>query len=259
MPRAARSVWFPSVSTGRATIAWMRPRTGVIKILRSTYADFGPTLATEKLRTKHGIDLAKETVRRLQIAVGLWIPRKLRPPKIQQPRLRRACIGELVQIDGCEHYWFEDRAAPCTALVYIDDATSRLMHILFTGTESTKSGALSALLAATLLRPDCGKRSTRSVQRDKLSQWANWVRQPPQIIDETLPVVGGEVEKNASISKPLESRGNASRPRYVDRQSFMLCLLMCATIRPSESAVRRVACSRAVRGSRSIEFVNNPT
>ena len=109
----------------------------VIKILRSTYADFGPTLATEKLRTKHGIDLAKETVRRLQIAVGLWIPRKLRPPKIQQPRLRRACLGELVQIDGCEHYWFEDRAAPCTALVYIDDATSRLMHILFTGTEST--------------------------------------------------------------------------------------------------------------------------
>lgn len=61
----------------------------------------------------------------------------LRPPKIQQRRLRRACIGELVQIGGCEHYWFEDRAAPCTALVYIDDATSRLMHILFTGTDST--------------------------------------------------------------------------------------------------------------------------
>jgi hypothetical protein len=109
----------------------------VIKILRSTYADFGPTLATEKLRTKHGIELAKETVRRLQIAVGLWIPRKLRPPKIHQPRMRRACLGELVQIDGCEHHWFEDRGPSCTALVYIDDATSRLMHILFTGTEST--------------------------------------------------------------------------------------------------------------------------
>jgi hypothetical protein len=109
----------------------------VIKILRSTYADFGPTLATEKLRTKHGIDLAKETVRRLQIAVGLWIPRKLRPPKIQQPRMRRACIGELIQIDGCEHHWFEDRGPACTALVFIDDATSRLMQILFNGTEST--------------------------------------------------------------------------------------------------------------------------
>lgn len=109
----------------------------VIKILRSTYADFGPTLATEKLRTKHGIDLAKETVRQLQIAVGLWIPRKLRPPKIQQPRMRRACIGELIQIDGCEHHWFEDRGPACTALVFIDDATSRLMQILFNGTEST--------------------------------------------------------------------------------------------------------------------------
>ncbi len=81
----------------------------VIKILRSTYADFEPTLATEKLRTRHGIDLAKQTVRRLQIAGGLWIPRKLRPPKIQQPRQRRACLGELVQIGGCEHHWFEDR------------------------------------------------------------------------------------------------------------------------------------------------------
>jgi hypothetical protein len=93
----------------------------VIKILRSRYADFGPTLATEKLRTKHGIDLAKETVRRLQIAVGLWIPRKLRPPKIQQPRLRRACIGELVQIDGCEHHWFEDRGPP---LAFYSDKAS---------------------------------------------------------------------------------------------------------------------------------------
>jgi hypothetical protein len=109
----------------------------VLKILRSTYPDFGPTLASEKLRTKHQIDLAKETVRQLQIASGLWIPRKLRPPRIQQPRIRRACVGELVQIDGCEHHWFEDRAPACTALVYIDDATSRLMQILFAGTEST--------------------------------------------------------------------------------------------------------------------------
>jgi hypothetical protein len=64
--------------------------------------------------------LAKETVRQIQIAAGLWLPRKMRPPKVQQPRVRRACV-----------------APTCTALVYIDDATSRLMHILFTGTEST--------------------------------------------------------------------------------------------------------------------------
>jgi len=74
----------------------------VARILRDTYADFGPTLAMEKLAERHQIVLAKETVRRIQIDAGLWIPRKLRPPKIQQPRTRRACVGELIQIDGCE-------------------------------------------------------------------------------------------------------------------------------------------------------------
>ena len=64
----------------------------------------------EKLAERHQLVLAKETVRRIQSAAGMWIPRKLRPPKIRQPRTRRACVGELIQIDGCEHHWFEDRA-----------------------------------------------------------------------------------------------------------------------------------------------------
>jgi transposase len=109
----------------------------ILEILRTQYPDFGPTLAAEKLRDRHNIVVAKETVRQLQIASGLWLPRKLRPPRIQQPRARRACFGELIQIDGCEHRWFEERAPMCTALVYVDDATSRLMTVRFTGTEST--------------------------------------------------------------------------------------------------------------------------
>jgi hypothetical protein len=109
----------------------------VAQILRDHYPDFGPTLAMEKLAERHQVVLAKETVRRIQVAAGLWIPRKLRPPKIQQPRTRRACVGELIQIDGCEHAWFEDRGPMCTALVFVDDATSRLMAVRFAGTEST--------------------------------------------------------------------------------------------------------------------------
>jgi transposase len=111
----------------------------VVRILRESYPDFGPTLAAEKLAERHQIVLAKETIRRIQVAAGLWVPRKLRPPKVQQPRLRRACVGELIQIDGCEHRWFEERAPICTALVYVDDATSRLMLVHFTGAESTFS------------------------------------------------------------------------------------------------------------------------
>jgi hypothetical protein len=83
--------------------------------------------------------LAKETVRRIQVDAGLWIPRKLRAPKIHQPRARRACLGELIQIDGCEHRWFEERAPACTVLVYVDGASSRLMIVHFTTTESTFS------------------------------------------------------------------------------------------------------------------------
>lgn len=67
------------------------------------------------------------------------MPRKMRVPKIQQPRYRRACLGELIQIDGCDHHWFEYRASPCTLLVYVDDATSRLMHLRFVTSESTFS------------------------------------------------------------------------------------------------------------------------
>jgi hypothetical protein len=66
-------------------------------------------------------------------------PRKQRPPKLHQPRNRRACLGEQVQIDGSDHRWFEDRAPACTLLVYVDDAISRLMALHFTATESTFS------------------------------------------------------------------------------------------------------------------------
>ncbi|KVR13393.1 integrase [Burkholderia ubonensis] len=110
-----------------------------LAIIRERYADFGPTLACEKLHECHGIRLAAETVRRLMTDAGLWIPRRQRPPKVYQPRARRACLGELVQIDGSEHRWFEARAPQCTLLVYVDDATSRLMMLHFTATESTFS------------------------------------------------------------------------------------------------------------------------
>ncbi|AOZ09438.1 ISNCY family transposase [Cupriavidus malaysiensis] len=108
-----------------------------LDLIREHYIDFGPTLAAEKLREVHGLFLAKETVRRLMVGAGLWVPRKQRPPKIHQPRNRRACLGELIQIDGCDHRWFEDRAPACTLLVYVDDATSQIMELRFTHSEAT--------------------------------------------------------------------------------------------------------------------------
>ena len=74
-----------------------------LAIIRERYADFGPSLACEKLRESHGLTLAAESVRHLMTEAGLWIPRKQRPPKIYQPRNRRSCLGELIQIDDDRH------------------------------------------------------------------------------------------------------------------------------------------------------------
>src|SRR5271165_124245 len=112
-------------------------RETVLAIVRERYADFGPTLAAEKLSELHGLDLGVETLRQWMIGAGLWVRRKDRLKRIHQPRARRDCLGELVQIDGSEHWWFEDRGPQCTLLVYVDDATSRLMHLKFVETEST--------------------------------------------------------------------------------------------------------------------------
>ena len=106
-------------------------REAVLTILRERYPDFGPTLAAEKLAELHDLRLSRETLRHWMADAGLWVPRKARRGRVHQPRHRRDCSGELVQIDGCEHAWFEDRGPPCTLLVFIDDATGRLMQLRF--------------------------------------------------------------------------------------------------------------------------------
>jgi len=112
-------------------------RSAVLWIVRQNYADFGPTLAAEKLAGEHGFAFSSETLRKWMIAEGLWLDRKQRRRRVHQPRHRRECVGELVQVDGCEHWWFEDRGPQCTLLVFVDDATSRLMHLQFVESEST--------------------------------------------------------------------------------------------------------------------------
>ena len=111
-------------------------RRTVLALVREQYPDFGPTLATEKLAERHGLKIGVETLRQWMMAEGLWIDRHHRLPSPHQPRRRRECLGELVQIDGSEHAWFEDRAPTCTLLAFVDDATSRLMHLRFVASES---------------------------------------------------------------------------------------------------------------------------
>src|SRR5262245_26902645 len=95
-------------------------REHALTLVRERYADFGPTFAHQKLTEQHGLAFSVETLRGWMTAAGLWVPRARRLRRSQPPRPRRACLGELIQIDGSEHAWFEGRGPVCTLLVYVD-------------------------------------------------------------------------------------------------------------------------------------------
>ncbi|PHR10116.1 MAG: ISNCY family transposase [Sulfitobacter sp.] len=107
-----------------------------LTLVKEHYSDFGPTLVAEMLAERHDLKVSRETLRQWMLQAGIWIPKAQRR-RFHQPRLRRECFGELIQIDGSDHRWFEDRADPCTLLVFIDDATSRLMQLRFVCSENT--------------------------------------------------------------------------------------------------------------------------
>lgn len=98
-------------------------------LVREHYLDFGPTLAAEKLAEEHGLAVSRETLRKWMAEAGIWLSRKQRRT-FHQPRLRREAYGELVQIDGGAHRWFEERGDACTLLVFIDDATGFSSYVL---------------------------------------------------------------------------------------------------------------------------------
>jgi transposase len=108
----------------------------VLNLLQGKYRGFGPTLACEKLVEVEKLSISDETVRQIMIAEGLWKARKTAKPVVHQMRERRACFGELIQIDGSPHAWFEERGPACTLLVLIDDATGKLLGLLFVDQES---------------------------------------------------------------------------------------------------------------------------
>jgi hypothetical protein len=105
--------------------------------LAERYSDFGPTLAAEKLFEVERIKLSDETVRKLMIKLDLWKERKRRATH-REWRERKDCFGEMVQMDGSEHNWFEDRAGKCILLASIDDASNRIF-LCFTEHEDTRN------------------------------------------------------------------------------------------------------------------------
>src|SRR5208283_2140831 len=96
-----------------------------VELYRKKYKGFGPTFTSEKLFEDDGITVSKETVRKNLIAAGEW-QKGRNKKKHRQWRPRKEHCGEMLQMDGSHHKWFEDRGSECVLMAYIDDATNRV-------------------------------------------------------------------------------------------------------------------------------------
>jgi hypothetical protein len=104
-----------------------RERTRVVRLLRTRYADFGPTFASEKLAECHGLARDPKTIRTLMIAERLWTPNVRRRMEHRSWRQRKAALGEMIQFDGSYEPWLEARGPSCCLLAGIDDATGNVL------------------------------------------------------------------------------------------------------------------------------------
>lgn len=112
-------------------------RERAVRLYRSEYGDFGPTLAVEYLAAEHQITVSKETLRKWLIEAGAWKPQRRRVKQVHVWRPRRSCRGELVQWDTSIHDWLEGRSNAAVKLIaMIDDATNELFA-RFVGEDST--------------------------------------------------------------------------------------------------------------------------
>ena len=108
----------------------------ILERCRSDYLGFGPTFLAQTLAQRDEISVSREWLRRLLIENALW-KSKRRKRNLHPLRERRPRFGELMQMDGSPHNWFEGRAPECTLLLAVDDATSRICSARFEPTETT--------------------------------------------------------------------------------------------------------------------------
>ena len=107
-----------------------------LELLKAHYIGFGPTLAHEKITEIHKITISLCSVRNIMITNGLWTDKKVKKQKVYQLRKRRSREGELVQMDGSPHDWFEGRGPYCTLVLCVDDATGKALEGLFVPSEA---------------------------------------------------------------------------------------------------------------------------
>ncbi len=183
-----------------------------VNLFRGDFQGFGPTYGAEKLEELYNIKISKETLRKELIREGLWKAGKKRVTYRKQ-RERKLCFGIMIQLDGSPHDWFEGRGPKCTLLVFIDDATSKLVWLEFAPSES-----FDAIMNATLKyfkkhgRPvsfyvDYGSVfsvNTNNPDREKITQFERAMKElGVEVIHARSPQAKGRVER---VNRTLQDR-----------------------------------------------------
>jgi len=268
----------------------MQTRQRALEAYRSKYYDFGPTLAAEKLWEYESIKVSKETFRSWLIDAGLWQKPK-KKAKHRQYRQRKSRLGMMVQIDGSEHAWFEDRGPKSVLMAYIDDATNQV-YGRFYGYEGTipamdsfiryarKYGLPCSLYLdrhTTYKSPkkqdDIYDKNGNSV--DALSQFARAMKElEVTVIYAYSPQAKGRVERLFGILqdrlvkelrlKGISSVAEANRylPEYLKRHNAQFAVMAEETRdmhrpAPGASALREILCIKTERTVRNDNTISH--
>ena len=155
-------------SRGRPSHRKLPFKERIVQLYRTTYPDFGPTLFTEKLAEREGITVSRETVRTWLMEAGEWKKHRKRKAH-RQWRERKDHYGEMLQMDGSHHDWFEGRGPKCVLMGYIDDATGRVYGRFY-----EYEGTIPAMDSFKRYITEYGL--PMSVYLDKHTTYKSWVR-----------------------------------------------------------------------------------
>ena len=155
-------------SRGRPSHRKLPVKERIVQLYKSTYPDFGPTLFTEKLAEREGIAVSRETVRAWLLEAGEWKKHRKRKAH-RQWRERKDHYGEMLQMDGSHHDWFEGRGTKCVLMGYIDDATGRAYGRFY-----EYEGTIPAMDSLARYITEYGL--PISVYLDKHTTYKSWVR-----------------------------------------------------------------------------------
>jgi transposase len=212
-----------------------------LNLVRENYSDFGPTFAAEKLWEIHKTKINPETLRLKMIEAGLWKPH-IKKVNHHYFRERKASFGELVQIDGSPHKWFEDRAPICTLLAFIDDATSQILNLEFVESETTTAlmeatkNYLTSFGRPTAFYSDRGcvyKVNIHNIEEEKVTQYKRaldeidikliWARSPQAKgrVERLFKTLQDRLVKELRLHNisDIESANEFSKTQYIEKHN----------------------------------------